>query len=178
MPRHLLPVLPLALLASFGLGAAAQAAGGKTVTMNAISPDGVGASVGTITLEDSAGGLVLQPNLKGLPPGQHGFHLHAKASCAPGKQDGKMAAGIAAGGHFDPGATKKHLGPDAMGGHKGDLPVLKASEKGINQTVTAPQLKVTDVRGRALMIHEGGDNYTDTPENGGGGRIACGVVPK
>jgi superoxide dismutase, Cu-Zn family len=29
------------------------------------------------------------------------------------------------------------------------------------------------------MIHEGGDNYTDNPENGGGaGRIACGVVPK
>ena len=33
--------------------------------------------------------------------------------------------------------------------------------------------------GRALMIHAGGDNYTDNPENGGGtGRIACGVVPK
>ena len=29
------------------------------------------------------------------------------------------------------------------------------------------------------MIHEGGDNYTDQPENGGGkGRIACGVIPK
>jgi Cu-Zn family superoxide dismutase len=29
------------------------------------------------------------------------------------------------------------------------------------------------------MIHEGGDSYTDTPENGGGaGRIGCGVVPK
>jgi Cu-Zn family superoxide dismutase len=28
------------------------------------------------------------------------------------------------------------------------------------------------------MIHEGGDNYRDTPEplGGGGGRIACGVV--
>jgi Cu-Zn family superoxide dismutase len=45
--------------------------------------------------------------------------------------------------------------------------------------VTAPQLKLADVRGRSLMIHEGGDNYSDTPENGGGaGRIACGVVPK
>ena len=35
------------------------------------------------------------------------------------------------------------------------------------------------VSGRALVIHAGGDNYTDQPENGGGmGRIACGVVPK
>ena len=179
MPRHLLPVPPLALLASFGLGAAAQAAGGKTVTMNAISPDGVGASVGTITLEDSAGGLVLQPNLKGLPPGQHGFHLHAKASCAPGKQDGKMAAGIAAGGHFDPGATKKHLGPDAMGGHKGDLPVLTVAADGSAKgSLVAPHLKLADLAGHALMIHAGGDNYADQPKplGGGGARIACGVI--
>lgn len=69
-------------------------------------------------------------------------------------------------------------GPHGFHVHdKGDC--AAASEKGISQTVTAPQLKLADVRGRALMIHEGGDNYTDTPENGGGaGRIACGVVPK
>ncbi len=31
-----------------------------------------------------------------------------------------------------------------------------------------------------LVIHEGGDNYSDTPKplGGGGGRIACGVVPE
>jgi Cu-Zn family superoxide dismutase len=57
--------------------------------------------------------------------------------------------------------------------------VLKGSDKGINQTVIAPRLKLADVQGRALVIHEGGDNYSDQPENGGGkGRVACGVVPK
>jgi Cu/Zn superoxide dismutase len=31
----------------------------------------------------------------------------------------------------------------------------------------------------AAVIHEGGDNYSDNPENGGGkGRVACGVIPK
>jgi Cu-Zn family superoxide dismutase len=45
--------------------------------------------------------------------------------------------------------------------------------------VPAPRLKLSDIQGRALVIHEGGDNYSDTPENGGGkGRIACGVIPK
>ena len=45
--------------------------------------------------------------------------------------------------------------------------------------ITAPRLKLEDVSGRALVIHEGGDNYTDNPENGGGkSRIACGVIPK
>ena len=47
-----------------------------------------------------------------------------------------------------------------------------------NAKLTVPGLKLADVRGKALMIHEGGDNYSDTPKpNGGGGaRIACGVI--
>ena len=62
---------------------------------------------------------------------------------------------------------------------KGDLPALTANATGINESVVAPRLLLADVLGRALVIHEGGDNYTDDPENGGGrGRIACGVVPK
>ena len=84
----------------------------------------------------------------------------------------------AAGSHYDPDSKKSHKGPQGTG-HKGDLPALTANAKGVNQTVTAPKLKLADVKGRALVIHEGGDNYTDTPENGGGkGRIACGVVPQ
>ena len=64
-------------------------------------------------------------------------------------------------------------------GHEGDAPKLNATAEGINETVEAPRLRLSDVEGRALMIHEGGDNYSDSPENGGGkGRIACGVVPK
>jgi Cu-Zn family superoxide dismutase len=45
--------------------------------------------------------------------------------------------------------------------------------------VTASRLTLKDIRGRAIMIHEGGDNYADQPKplGGGGGRIACGVVP-
>lgn len=151
----------------------------KTVSMNLISAEGGGAPIGTIALEDSSEGLVLKPDLKGLPPGDHGFHLHVNPSCGPGEQDGKIAAGIAAGGHFDPHETHKHLGPDADGGHQGDLPVLKVSADGsAGGTLTAPHLKVADMIGHALMIHAGGDNYADQPKplGGGGARIACGVV--
>ena len=41
----------------------------------------------------------------------------------------------------------------------------------------APRLRVSDLSGKALMIHAGGDTYSDTPNLGGGGaRIACGVI--
>ena len=47
-----------------------------------------------------------------------------------------------------------------------------------NQPVLAPRLKVSDLNGRSVMVHAGGDNYADQPAplGGGGGRIACGVI--
>jgi len=93
-------------------------------------------------------------------------------------KDGQMQAGIAAGEHYDPDHKKSHKGPQGMG-HKGDLPALESKSEAIDQTVTAPHLRIAEIRGRSLMIHEGGDNYRDQPQNGGGkGRIACGVIRK
>ena len=172
-------MLTATLAAALFVSTAAASAEAKTVTMTLISVEGIGAVIGTIDLEDSPKGLVLTPHLAHLPPGEHGFHLHAKASCAAGEQDGKMAPGMAAAGHFDPANTKKHLGPDAMGGHKGDLPALKVAADGTaGGTLLAPHLKLADLAGHALMIHAGGDNYADQPKplGGGGMRIACGII--
>ena len=149
-----------------------------TVNINRVSDAGVGEKIGTVTVSPAKSGVSFKVAVTGLPKGQRGFHLHEKGDCGPAMKDGKMTAGLAAGGHYDPEAKKSHKGPKGAG-HKGDLPVLKGSDKGINQTVIAPRLKLADVQGRALVIHEGGDNYSDQPENGGGkGRVACGVVPK
>lgn len=149
-----------------------------TVKMQLIDANGVGADVGTLTLSDTRSGLRIKTSLKGLPAGDHGFHLHEKPSCDPAEKDGKMAAGIGAGGHFDPAATGKHLGPKGDG-HKGDLPLLHVDAKGnAKATLLAPHLTLADVHGKSLMIHAGGDNYSDQPAplGGGGPRIACGVV--
>lgn len=150
-----------------------------TVDINKIDANGVGASVGTLTLEDTAGGLKVTPKLTGLPPGPHGFHVHANADCGPGEQNGQKVAGLAAGGHFDPAKTGKHLGPASSEGHKGDMPVLTVTADGTaNASVVAPHLSVADARGHAIVIHAGGDNFSDQPAplGGGGARIACGIV--
>jgi superoxide dismutase, Cu-Zn family len=150
-----------------------------TVTVNKIDESGVGAAIGTLKLEDTNVGLRITPDLSGLPPGDHGFHIHANADCGPGEQSGTKVAGLAAGGHFDPMKTGKHLGPESTEGHKGDLPVLAVDANGrATQAVTAPHLTVAEVQGHAIMVHAGGDNYSDTPAplGGGGARIACAVV--
>lgn len=150
-----------------------------TVSMFKIDANGVGPEIGTLTLSDSRGGLRVVPKLKGLPPGPHGFHLHENPNCGPAMKDGKMQAGLAAGGHYDPNATGKHVGPMGSAGHRGDLPVLNVAEDGTaTGGVNALRLSVNDARGRAFVIHEGGDNFSDQPKplGGGGGRIACGAV--
>jgi Cu-Zn family superoxide dismutase len=105
--------------------------------------------------------------------------VHETGSCAANEKDGKPVAAGAAGGHLDPNATKQHLGPNGSG-HLGDLPPLNVGANGRAEVaVTAPRLtKLAEVKGKALMIHAGGDNYADKPAplGGGGARIACGVI--
>lgn len=149
------------------------------VPVTLVSGAGAGKAVGTITLRENRSGVLMQLKVTGLPPGQHGFHLHEKGSCAPAEQAGKVGAAVAAGGHYDPAGTGSHKGPGGAG-HKGDLPRLEVSATGeASGTVSAPGLRIADFAGRALVIHAGGDNYADAPvpAGGGGERIACGVVP-
>ena len=176
-----LATITMGALLAFAAGTAGAAKAPKpmTVKIDLIDAKGIGKSVGTVTIKEIADGLELDTNLKGLPPGEHGFHLHENGSCAAADKDGTPTAGQAAGGHYDPEATKAHKGPGG-GGHKGDLPKLEVDAKGnANVHLKVPGLKLADERGKALVIHEGGDNYSDTPKplGGGGARIACGVIP-
>lgn len=153
-------------------------AANTTVTIYRIDASGMGEVIGSVKITETSKGILLTPKLKGLTAGSHGFHIHEKPDCGAGMKDGKPVAGLAAGGHYDPSSTKKHAGPTGRG-HLGDLPVLEVSAGGsATQPVTVERLKLTDVRNRSLMIHEGGDNYSDDPKplGGGGGRVACGVI--
>lgn len=142
-----------------------------------VDAKGVGASIGTVTFKQTAKGLLITPALGKLSPGEHGFHIHENGSCEAALKDGKMGAALAAGGHLNPEKVAHHGTP--LDGHLGDLPALTVNDKGFATTpVLAPRLKLTDIQGRAIMIHAGGDNYSDTPKplGGGGERIACGVI--
>jgi len=171
--KHIL--MAAALMAAAGAASAAQ----KSVDMAFVGPGGTEQPAGKVQAEDTRYGLLLTPDLFGLPPGLHGFHVHANASCGPATTDGKPVAGGAAGGHWDPDKTGAHKGPYDDSGHKGDLPALHVGADGkATYPVLAPRLKVADLAGHALMVHAGGDNHSDHPQplGGGGARIACGVM--
>ncbi|WP_454784313.1 superoxide dismutase family protein [Legionella sp. WA2024007413] len=140
----------------------------ETVTSDVATTNG--ASVGKIVFEDGKYGLLITPHLTGLPAGIHGFHIHQHPDCGDHAKN--------AGSHLDPMNTQKHLGPFNQG-HLGDLPVLMVDSNGAaNVPILAPRLTTKDIKGHSIMVHAGGDNYSDNPPLGGGGdRIACGKIP-
>lgn len=158
------------LLASCGMHKETQ----TEAVMFMTTENGLGERIGIVTFTDTDKGLKITTNLFGIPEGEHGFHVHENPDCSPVGKEHAMAAG----GHYDPDKTGKHLGPDG-GGHKGDLPQLTVSESGkVNQTFYVKDVKASDFKNRSLMIHDGGDNYSDLPNplGGGGARIACGII--
>ncbi len=169
--------LAATLLAAAGLSSAAWAE--ITVPMHAVDEKGTSQSLGTVAISETQYGLVFTPDLKGLAPGVHGFHVHEKGDCGPSEKDGKVTPAGAAGGHYDPQKTGKHGAPWGEG-HLGDLPALYVNKDGeASNGVLSPRLrKLDEVRGRSLMVHAGGDNYSDHPQplGGGGARMACGVI--
>jgi len=176
MRGWLLGVLALAWIAG---GAGAAAAAELRADMRRATPSGPGEAIGTVTIADSPAGALVKPDLKGLPPGPHGFHVHEHGSCQPTTANNQPVPAGAASGHFDPQSTSKHTGPHGEG-HLGDLPVLQVAADGsATASLTAPRITdVASLRGKAVVIHQGGDNYSDQPAplGGGGARIACGAL--
>lgn len=171
--RHTRTLLAAALLtAGLALPAAAD---GLTVEMQAVNDDGTGASVGTIAFTDSTYGLLIEPDLAGLPAGLHGLHIHQHPDCGTStRDDGAVVPGGAAGGHYDPIGAGIHEGPYGEG-HLGDLPNLYVAADGTATLVLlAPRVALADLDDRAVMIHVGSDDYTDA--HPGGNRGWCGVV--
>jgi Cu-Zn family superoxide dismutase len=166
-------------LGVFGLAAIVLAAASlpsQAQTAKAALQSAEGKDAGSVTLTQTPSGVLLSLSVKGLPAGEHAFHVHAVGKCEP--------PFTSAGGHFNPG-NKKHgmLSPD--GAHAGDMPNLHIPAGGeltvevLNSAVTLEKDKpnsVFDADGSAVVIHAGKDDYKTDPTGDAGGRIACGVV--
>lgn len=160
----------LALL--LGLGAS-MAEASLVIPLQWVNGPDAGKAMGTVRADDTPYGLLLTPSLKGLASGTHGFHLHVLPLCDNGGQ--------AAGGHYDPQHTNVHRGPYQGSGHLGDLPVLIVDAKGdATLPVLAPRLKLSMIKGHALIVHAGTDDYTPAAMKQSADdmiRLACGAVP-
>lgn len=151
---------------------------GLRADMHKLTDNGFEDKLGIVEFIQTEEGLKGIVQVSGLVPGKHGFHIHTGYSCGPDGPDGKIGRGLAALGHYDPDKTGQHLGP-LENGHAGDLPVLTADDNGtVYFKFIVSGLNTHEIVGRAIIIHDAGDNYSDSPEalGGGGGRYACGIL--
>lgn len=150
-----------------------------SVAMARTTEGGTGEAMGTVRIRPGDQGALFDLNLFGLPPGAHGFHVHENANCGPEMDHGELVPAGAAGGHWDPDSTGVHAGPEGDG-HLGDLPRIDVGSDGrAISTLIAPRIDdIERLRGHALMIHAGGDTYSDEPDElgGGGARLGCGLI--
>jgi Cu-Zn family superoxide dismutase len=163
-------------LAGF-LTAVSVFAANKPVTVALM--DAKGQPVGTAKIADAnKGGVVIQLNVKGLPPGEHAAHVHQNAKC-------EGPAFTTAGGHFNP--EMKHHGLDnPEGPHAGDMPNFMVTPKGTAKaTLVDPRVNlgagdhsVFTNGGTALVIHAKADDMKTDPAGNAGDRIACGTIAR
>lgn len=169
--------IPVALVMAFWVWLA-QTEEVVQVKMSVVDERGGEGRIGSISAVQSLYGVVLTPDLHGLAPGIHGLHVHQTPACGPKGQEGEMVPGLAAAGHYGPAATGRHAAP-CGNGHLGELPAIFVTPDGkATSPLLAPRLKLSDLKGRALVMHHGGDTYADYPQKLGGGwaRRVCGVV--
>jgi Cu-Zn family superoxide dismutase len=170
----LLAVALAASTAAIALAAPRGARGGTEQARTVlVAPDG--SSRGTVRFIQSGRAVTVEVRGRFLPPGFHGFHVHAVGRCdAPGF--------TTAGGHLA-------VEGQPHGAHAGDLPTLYVRRTGYARlTVATDGFSVAQVRGRALIVHANADNYANIPPRYGGpdadtlatgdsgARIACGVI--
>ncbi|WP_242187016.1 superoxide dismutase family protein [Sphingomonas sp. CARO-RG-8B-R24-01] len=170
-------ILAAATLATLGLAACDRnelktgtpmANGAHAVAMLR-TPDG--ADVGRATATEVGGGLRLTLDVRNMPPGTHGAHVHAVGHC-----DAPDFA--TAGGHWNPTAAK-HGSMNPQGPHEGDLPnlIVGSNGRGTIGIVLpgATMAGLLDADGSALVVHANPDDLMTDPSGNSGGRIACGV---
>ena len=135
-----------------------------------------GKDVGKATLTQTRAGVRIALALKGLPPGEHAFHVHAVGKCEP--------PFTSAGPHFNP-EQKKHGKLNKEGHHAGDMDNVRIPDNG-NLTLQVVDKDITLEKGKpnslfqdggtALVVHAGKDDYMTDPAGNAGDRIACGVI--
>lgn len=111
----------------------------------------------------------------GFTPGKHAIHIHEKADCSSDN-------GTSAGGHWNP-TFENHGKWGSKTFHRGDIGNFIADENGNASLDFETDLWCIDcdddtknIINKALIIHQGEDDFTSQPSGNAGKRISCGAI--
>lgn len=133
---------------------------------------------GSVRFKEVRGGVYVAVRLQGVPPGDHGLHVH---QCGDIGGDACKRAGA----HYNPHGMAHggaHHGPR----HPGDLGNVEADASGVVRVdVGIPKVCLRELVGRSVVIHVGRDDLGDgvgaareesLKTGNSGARLACAVI--
>jgi superoxide dismutase, Cu-Zn family len=131
---------------------------------------------GSITFEQTGDSIVtMQIDVSGLTPGTHAIHLHETGDCSA--EDASSA-----GGHWNPSGEAHGKRSESEEFHAGDIINLEVgTDSTYSNTIevqgwTIGTEEMSNIVGRAVVIHAQADDFTSQPSGAAGGRVACGVI--
>ncbi|WP_114228226.1 MULTISPECIES: superoxide dismutase family protein [Sphingomonas] len=134
-----------------------------------------GKTVGSVSVREENGGVVLTVSATGMKPGKYGMHVHSVGKCEGPKFE-------SAGAHWNP-ENKQHGTLNPKGWHAGDLPNLEVGSAGsggttvtLSAALRTGMTPLLDKDGAALVVHAKPDDMKTDPSGNSGDRIACAVI--
>ena len=141
-----------------------------------LEPKSGSKAVGKLIFKEVDGVVSLEAKFQGLTPGMHAIHIHKKADCS--SIDGKSA-----GGHWNPTFKNHGKWGDEGGYHKGDIGNFEIDESGdgkiimeTNEWCIGCEDDTKNILGKAIIVHQGTDDFTSQPSGAAGARIICGGI--
>lgn len=131
---------------------------------------------GTVTFTQENGEVTMTAEFTGLKQGMHAIHLHEKADCS-------AEDGTSAGGHWNPTFEDHGKWGSEKGYHRGDIGNFDVNAEGKGSiTFTTDQWCIgcddekKNILNKAVIVHEGTDDFTSQPSGAAGTRVGCGVI--
>lgn len=131
---------------------------------------------GEVTFTEENGEVTMTAEFTGLKPGMHAIHLHEKADCS-------AEDGTSAGGHWNPTFEDHGKWGSNKGYHRGDIGNFDVNAEGKGSiTFTTDQWCIgcedekKNILNKAVIVHQGADDFTSQPSGAAGTRVGCGVI--
>ena len=144
----------------------------KTITFK-MEPKSDSNVSGEVTFTEENGKVSMKATFTGLSEGEHAIHLHEKADCSSDD-------GTSTGGHWNPTFQPHGKWGAEEGFHKGDIGNFMADAEGnatvefsTDQWCIGCDDETKNILGKAVIVHQGVDDFTSQPSGAAGARIAC-----
>ena len=144
----------------------------KTIVVEA-EPKSDSNVTGTITFSEDDDQVLMNAVFTGLTPGSHAIHLHEFSDCS--SPDGKST-----GGHWNPTFEDHGAWGNETGFHRGDIGNFEANENGEATISFETNLwcincddETKNIVGKAVIVHQGQDDFVSQPSGAAGSRVSC-----